>query len=155
MSLTSAERAYCELVTQKLLNCPLSYAFANPIDPNEEWADAYFKIIKHPMDLSTVSGKLKNGEYATPEAWFSDLSLIWQNAVLFNDKADIIAVIAKFLKEKCEKLYGKMPHKDDELVALKLAKAHKELKKTLAFEMPPFSMVQRVPAEELQYRVEL
>lgn len=155
MSLTATEQKYCEMVTQKLLDCPLSYAFANPIDPNEEWADDYFKVIKHPMDLSTVQSKLEKHEYATPREWFADISLIWQNAVTFNDKTSILAMIAKFLKEKCDRMYNAMPHKEDEFTAMQLAKAHRALKKALAFDMPPFSMVQRVPSEEMQYRTNL
>lgn len=41
-------------------------------------------IIKTPMDLSTVAQKLENEQYASLEAFKSDLALIWGNAKTFN-----------------------------------------------------------------------
>ncbi|KAG9443413.1 hypothetical protein H6P81_014753 [Aristolochia fimbriata] len=52
---------------------------------NEKMVDHYYDVIKHPMDLSTMRIKLKQGLYETVEQFQSDVSLMCQNAMTFND----------------------------------------------------------------------
>ena len=44
----------------------------------------YFKIIKEPMDLSTLSNNLKNDKYDTNISFEKDMKKIWDNALLYN-----------------------------------------------------------------------
>lgn len=44
----------------------------------------YCFLIKHPMDLGTVSSKLKNNRYENVEEVFDDIQLIWDNCKTYN-----------------------------------------------------------------------
>lgn len=44
----------------------------------------YPTIVKHPMDLSTIDKKFKDGKYKYVEDFLDDVQLIWDNCKLFN-----------------------------------------------------------------------
>jgi hypothetical protein len=153
MGLNRIEEEYCKAVTTSLLNSPLCCIFASPIDPKASWAAEYFRVIPNPMDLSTVLQKIESREYGSTSEWYSDMNLIWQNAMTFNKRPNILWFTADFLQKKCEKKFGKMPHSQTEASMVRLEKAHRELSKVLAFELPPHSLVARVRPEELHYSI--
>jgi hypothetical protein len=104
------------------------------------------------MDLSTVLSHLDSDRYRSVSEWYSDLGLIWQNAMVFNPRQSFLFAIADFLQKKCERKYSKIPRSNTDLILLKLEKAHHQLAKVLAFELPTYSHVPRVPADTLQYK---
>jgi hypothetical protein len=129
----------------------LCYAFATPIDPQADWAEDYFRRIPQPMDLSTVLSRLNSNHYASAFEWYADLNLIWQNAMNFNPRPSWLFLIADFLQKKCERKYSRIPHTPSDMVLLKLEQAHRHLSKTLAFELPTYSLTPRAATESLQY----
>jgi hypothetical protein len=151
MPLTEIELAFCRRATQELLDCPLCYAFASPIDPSADWAADYFRIISKPMDLSTVLSRLDSNHYRSVSDWFGDLGLIWQNAMTFNPRQSFLFSIADFMQKKCERKYAKIPRSATDLILFRLDRAHRELAKVLAFELPTYSQVPRVPPQALEY----
>lgn len=44
----------------------------------------YPKVVKKPMDLSTMRKRLDNGEYPSPTRFFEDFKLMIRNCFLFN-----------------------------------------------------------------------
>ncbi|KAH9508111.1 ATPase AAA domain-containing protein 2B [Bulinus truncatus] len=56
--------------------------FAKPV--NIENAPDYYEIIEHPMDLSTMMGKIDLHEYGTVKAFMNDIDLICSNALEYN-----------------------------------------------------------------------
>ena len=46
----------------------------------------YFDIVKRPMDLSTIRCKLEEGQYAGPWDFIDDMTLMFDNAWLYNRK---------------------------------------------------------------------
>ncbi|CAG5120006.1 unnamed protein product [Candidula unifasciata] len=56
--------------------------FAKPV--NVEDAADYYDIIEHPMDLSTMMGKIDLHEYTTVRAFMKDIDLICSNALEYN-----------------------------------------------------------------------
>ena len=44
----------------------------------------YPKIVKYPMDLGTISHKMKEDRYNTVEEVLDDIQLIWDNCKLYN-----------------------------------------------------------------------
>lgn len=54
-------------VIDVIWNKKLSHIFREPVKPTADFAPDYFSIIKHPMDLSTVRSKLRNGDYTSVE----------------------------------------------------------------------------------------
>lgn len=88
--------------------------FMEPVDPIALNIPTYFQVIKRPMDMSTLTKKLENGDYSrfslsetigsTPVArmlngpFRRDLELIFNNAILFNPPDDWIYKAANTLK---------------------------------------------------------
>ncbi|KAI9820703.1 MAG: hypothetical protein M1827_005072 [Pycnora praestabilis] len=71
------------------------YAFHNPVDPVALNIPHYHKIIKKPMDLSTISAKLKNGQYENAKEFEGDVRLIFQNCYKFNPAGDAVNAMGK------------------------------------------------------------
>ncbi|KAI8804965.1 hypothetical protein BJ742DRAFT_822169 [Cladochytrium replicatum] len=51
---------------------------------NKREAPNYFDIIKNPMDLGTMTKRLKSSHYKTKQEFMSDLDLIWSNCLTYN-----------------------------------------------------------------------
>ena len=47
-------------------------------------AEAYYKLVPNPIDLSIIKEKLKHEKYSSLEAFKSDIKLLPDNALLFN-----------------------------------------------------------------------
>lgn len=65
---------------------PESQPFRNKVDPELLGIPDYFDIIKNPMDLSKIKGKLDRGEYSDPWEYVDDVWLMFDNAWLYNRK---------------------------------------------------------------------
>jgi bromodomain-containing factor 1 len=58
--------------------------FLIPVDPVTLNIPTYFDVIKHPMDLSTMEHKLRNGKYGSVQDFANDFHLIINNTMVFN-----------------------------------------------------------------------
>lgn len=73
----------CEKVVQQLRNTTEhSTPFLNKV--NKRDAPDYNDVIKYPMDLNTVSKKLRTLQYKSKKEFVDDLNLIWDNCLLYN-----------------------------------------------------------------------
>lgn len=63
---------------------PNSQPFLDPVDWKALDLQDYPKIVKKPMDLSTIKNRIKNKEYESFDAFFADIQLIWDNCKLYN-----------------------------------------------------------------------
>jgi hypothetical protein len=83
-----------------------SVSFLNPVDYQELNLPDYPTIIKHPMDLGTVSVKLEEGLYMTIADVTADLQLIWDNCKTYNDADSLIVAHARKLERMTQKWYA-------------------------------------------------
>lgn len=60
--------------------------FRQPVDPGTLGIPDYFDIVRKPMDMSTISGKLTSGQYSDPWEYVDDVWLMFDNAWLYNRK---------------------------------------------------------------------
>lgn len=105
--------AACESVIEYLKSNVNIVPFLTPVDPIQLNIPDYFNVIKNPMDLSTIERKLKQGKYgrvppggqfSSPVAkmlygpFYSDVMLMFNNAMIFNPKGDWVHNIASNLK---------------------------------------------------------
>lgn len=71
-----------------ILECLMKHrhggVFNQPVDPVELNIPDYFEYVKHPMDLGTIKMKLFNGEYRHHEDFAGDVTLTFENAMLYN-----------------------------------------------------------------------
>ncbi|KAF8571344.1 hypothetical protein P879_00077 [Paragonimus westermani] len=82
--MTPSEISWCRMVTEDLINHEASWAFRKPV--NLKQVPFYKKIIKHPMDLSTIYRKTRHPcAYSSVEKWYKDVRLIFDNCEIFNE----------------------------------------------------------------------
>jgi hypothetical protein len=58
--------------------------------------------MQHPMDLGTIKSRLVHGEYVEIDAFAADVRLVFENAMLFNDKNHYVHVNAAVLLQLFE-----------------------------------------------------
>ncbi|EAU35073.1 conserved hypothetical protein [Aspergillus terreus NIH2624] len=77
---------------------------------NKRDAPDYYTIIKHPMDLGTMTKKLKALQYKSKQEFVDDLNLIWSNCFKYNTNPDhFLRKHALYMKKETEKLVPLIP----------------------------------------------
>ena len=62
-----------------------SGTLSSPFGPGDRLTPIFpFAVIKHPMDMGTMSHKLKELKYTSKSEFLHDANLIWDNCLLFN-----------------------------------------------------------------------
>ncbi|KAF8641126.1 hypothetical protein AX17_000768 [Amanita inopinata Kibby_2008] len=84
---TAEQLKYCMKILSDL-NRKQHYAIASPFYEPVDWVKldlpTYPKVIKKPMDLSTMRKKLENHEYPNAQKFFDDFKLMIRNCFNFN-----------------------------------------------------------------------
>lgn len=93
------------LVLEKVCKHEYSVAFLEPVDPVALGIPTYPRLIKTPMDLSTIRKKLAGGLYAKPAEMNRDYKLMFNNCYRFNGRAAPISEAAKVLESYYDSLY--------------------------------------------------
>lgn len=96
------ELKFCEEVLAELKkpkHALYANAFLSPVDPVSLNIPNYFQVIKHPMDISTIEGKLKGGEYQGSKAFESDVKLMFANCFKFNPASNVVHQWGKQLEQ--------------------------------------------------------
>jgi hypothetical protein len=100
------ERIWVEEAKKILTNLkkhPNAYIFLEPVDWKGLGLTDYLKVIKTPMDLGTVGSKLGSDQYASMDAFFDDLYLIWSNCMVYNADGSEVYKMAAQLKAETDK----------------------------------------------------
>jgi bromodomain-containing factor 1 len=103
----------------------VSLAFKDPVDPIALNIPQYPEIVKTPMDLSTMEGKLKEKRYTYVRDFMADLDQMVTNSELFNNKQHPVTQAGYNLRAYFLKGMGKMPRGSAAEEPLKPAKAKK------------------------------
>lgn len=85
------ELKFCQHVVselQKPKHSAVGFPFQTPVDPVALNIPHYHKIIKQPMDLSTIASKLSHGQYENAKEFEADIRLMFQNCYKFNPRSD-------------------------------------------------------------------
>uniref|UniRef100_A0A8D0LBR1 Bromodomain adjacent to zinc finger domain 2B n=1 Tax=Sphenodon punctatus TaxID=8508 RepID=A0A8D0LBR1_SPHPU len=84
----SKDMALCSMILSELETHEDSWPFLLPV--NLKLVPGYKKVIKKPMDFSTIREKLSSGQYPNLEAFALDIRLVFDNCETFNeDESDI------------------------------------------------------------------
>ena len=81
-----------------------AYLFHKPVDPNELGIPDYPKIIKNPMDFSTIKKKLSNNLYTNFKQFNDDIKLTFDNCFLYNGANTSVGLSCTFVKNEYQKL---------------------------------------------------
>jgi hypothetical protein len=93
---------------------PAMVYFENPV-PISEYP-TYPQFVENPMDVSTIEKKIKRNDYNTPEDFEYDMTLIFNNCIVFNTSRndDHMVNVGKYCLNKFRKVFGnKMKLVDD------------------------------------------
>lgn len=92
------ELRFCQEILNEM-NRPrysgIAWPFTMPVDPVALNIPTYHKIIKKPMDLSTIEKKLNEGQYETAKEFEADMRLMFANCYKFNPESDKIHTLGK------------------------------------------------------------
>ncbi|EXJ79252.1 hypothetical protein A1O3_08753 [Capronia epimyces CBS 606.96] len=100
----SAEKVLTELKA----HTEHSFPFLNPVKKKD--APDYYIIIKYPMDLGTMTKKLKQFAYRSKKEFVDDLNQIWKNCLKFNSNPDhLFRKHALFMQKETDKLVPLIP----------------------------------------------
>lgn len=92
------ELRFCQEILHEM-NRPrysgIAWPFTMPVDPVALNIPTYHKIIKKPMDLSTIEKKLNEGQYETAKEFEADMRLMFANCYKFNPESDKIHTLGK------------------------------------------------------------
>ncbi|KAH9703012.1 hypothetical protein KPL70_010966 [Citrus sinensis] len=97
------ERKMLDLLLDRLKRRDSYKIFAKPVDGTE--VEDYYKVIKHPMDLSKITEKLNEGSYQTLGDFEHDIYLMFKNAMHFNASDTVYYRQAHAMKELANKLF--------------------------------------------------
>lgn len=78
---------------------PMNQWFLTPVDPVALNIPNYFKIIKKPMDLASMTEKNYDGEYKTTKDVEKDMKLIVHNSEIFNGPDHEVSNYARQMEE--------------------------------------------------------
>nr|XP_028603100.1 transcription intermediary factor 1-alpha isoform X1 [Podarcis muralis] len=103
MGLPPMDQRKCERLLLYLYCHEMSLAFQDPVPPT---VPDYYKIIKKPMDLSTIKNRLQlhHPLYTKPEDVVADFRLIFQNCAEFNEPDSEVADAGMKLEAYFEEL---------------------------------------------------
>lgn len=103
------ELKFCEMVLNQIVSNkyqPQNNPFLAPVDPVALNIPNYNQIVKHPMDLSTMRTKLKNGDYGKAGEFKKDFDLIISNCFLFNPPGNAVRQLGVQLQKDFENLWA-------------------------------------------------
>ncbi|MCJ8732668.1 hypothetical protein PDJAM_G00213940 [Pangasius djambal] len=84
----SKDLELCRLLLAELQAHQDAWPFMTPVNPKS--VPGYRKVIKKPMDFSTIREKLSNSQYLNLETFIIDVNLVFENCEKFNeDNSDI------------------------------------------------------------------
>lgn len=84
---TADQLRFCSKLLQDLFKkqyYTMAHPFYEPVDWVKLEIPTYPKVVKRPMDMSTMKRKLDNREYSTPKQFYDDFKLMMRNCVAFN-----------------------------------------------------------------------
>ncbi|EMR11523.1 hypothetical protein PNEG_00534 [Pneumocystis murina B123] len=107
----AAQLQFCRNVIrelQKKTHESYAFPFYRPVDPVALNIPDYYKIVKHPMDMSTIQGKLNN-VYNTADEFESDIRQMFRNCYKFNPVGTPVYNMGKRLEAVFDKKWQEKP----------------------------------------------
>ena len=96
----------CHTVISEMLGMEDAWPFVKPVNPKA--FPTYKKIIKQPMDLTTIKKKLESGNMKTREDFISSVNLIFENCELFNEDESPVGIAGYAMKEHFEARWAEL-----------------------------------------------
>ncbi|XP_072105815.1 bromodomain adjacent to zinc finger domain protein 2A-like isoform X1 [Mobula birostris] len=99
--------ALCEVILMEMESHEDAWPFLHPVNPR--MVPGYRKVIKKPMDFSTIRGKLIERKYTSCKEFAADAHLVFDNCLNFNENNSEIGqagnVMRKFFESRWAEFY--------------------------------------------------
>lgn len=105
---TQLELRFCDHILDELRGpkyATTNHVFMYPVDPVALNIPNYRSIVKHPMDMSTMSQKLKGGQYSNATEFKKDFDLIIENCLAFNPVGNPVRDLGIQFQRQFEELW--------------------------------------------------
>merc|ERR1719208_770002 len=114
--MTEAMKACNEIIKEMFSKKHSAYAwpFYKPVDTEQLDLHDYKQVIKKPMDLGSVKGKMESREYRSPAEFAIDMRLIFTNCYKYNPPDHDVVAMARKLQDVFEMRFARIP---DEVTA--------------------------------------
>ena len=92
------ELQFCKFVLEEMTRgrfSSFSQPFLQPVDPVALGVPEYFKIVKKPMDVKTISQKYDSGQYENAKEFEADFRQIFANCYKFNPAGNAVHEMGK------------------------------------------------------------
>lgn len=96
----------CKKILERLMKHPFAGPFLEPVDPVALGIPDYPLIIKHPMDLGTISKKMSQSAYQDKAHFANDMKLVFNNCRSYNMPGSEIYRMADILSTIFEKSWS-------------------------------------------------
>jgi hypothetical protein len=106
MSRESNWESKAQRVMSTVMSHPGAIPFMIPPIVGDDFPHDYFKIIKSPMDFTTISASLASHKYQTVTDWRSDINLVFDNAHRYY-RDGLIVKLGQAIQAVFEKSYAK------------------------------------------------
>ncbi|MEE6494537.1 hypothetical protein FKM82_001780 [Ascaphus truei] len=104
-----------KMVLKALWRHNFSWPFQQPVDAAKLNLPDYYRIIKNPMDLSTIRKRLEYNYYAKAFDCIQDFNTMFTNCYIYNKPGDDIVLMAQELEKVCTQKIAEMPNEEIEL----------------------------------------
>lgn len=104
---------FCEHILEEFRKSKYDWCaapFRVPVDPVALNIPTYFSVITHPMDVSTITQKLKGGQYASATEFKHDFDLMFDNCFKFNPPENVVHQMGKDFKTQFDNEWSKKDH---------------------------------------------
>ncbi|XP_044465870.1 transcription factor GTE8-like isoform X3 [Mangifera indica] len=113
----------CETLLKRLMSHQYGWVFNKPVDVVKLNIPDYFTVIKHPMDLGTIKGKIASSAYSSPSEFLADVRLTFSNAMTYNPPGNDVHIMAdtlrKFFEARWKAIEKKLPAPEAQLLPRK------------------------------------
>lgn len=103
----------CAQLLKVIMNNKNAGPFNVPVDYVQLGIPDYPRIIKTPMDFSTVQKRLSSGHYESVDEWIAEMRLVFNNATTFNPPDHVVHQMAKALNAVFDKKLATLLEKID------------------------------------------
>ncbi|XP_073244666.1 bromodomain-containing protein 3-like isoform X3 [Porites lutea] len=112
----SEQLKYCSNIIKELFSkkhAAYAWPFYKPVDASSLGLHDYHDIIKQPMDMGTIRGKMEAREYSSSSEFAADVRLMFSNCYRYNPPDHDVVKMARQLQDVFEMKFAKMPEEPE------------------------------------------
>lgn len=103
-------------VMKVVLKHQYAWPFLAPVDTIKLKLPDYHKIIRHPMDLSTIRKRLENCYYYSAQECFHDIHTMFTNCYTYNKPGEDVVLMARSVETTFLEKLADMPKEEIEII---------------------------------------